>query len=1026
MPTRVSLWCSRFIEAGWLAVLLVTPLFFQTSTVRVFEPDKMMLVRSIALVMGAAWIVRVIDSRLRPPAGEPGRMPRALLWPTLLLVVAYVLATLVSIAPYASFFGSYQRGQGLYSFLALVIIFILVLNDLRRRDQVERLVTAVVLSSIPAALFAVMQGLGIQPGVWRGLYGGRVFGTLGNPIFLGGYLLMVIPLTVARLLGPSTPSAEEAGVSGEGAGGGLMSPLVRRVVYGVALVLQLAAFALAFSRGPMLGLAAGVVFLALALAAVRGGRQLVVGISVAALVLGVVLGLLNLPPVQAAFAGAPAPLARLTTLLDVSQGSTGAVRLLLWDGAARTFQNQAARTPIGFGPETEIFTLSASVSPEIHYQEARDLLPDRSHNESFDRLIETGALGLVAYMWLIAVAVYLIFRRLGLAAPGPDTVLYAVVVLLGTVGAALLPVFLGLPLYFGIGSALGLLAGIWVFLLIQAFSNRSAGRVSREGQWLLAALLAALVGHLLDISLGPANPVNRVYFWVFLGLVGAFAARPRLVGAVEAGLVAAAPPAPAAAEKPSAKLTSSGKAAPAAGAKVTAAPKAPRPLPPPLFLPTSAFAYGAIAAMVMATLAYAFMPLDGFRVESNGFAIVWFMLLSIVLGSALLWFETRVEAARAGSAAWSLWAISAGAVVGLVAVFALRTGILLANGDSVVLLYLFMALLLAAVALLATWLPKPPVPVGQGNAAAVFLYAALALMVLAVIVFGNVIPIQADMYLASADAYARSGDIGSALILGQNARLLQMQEPEYTRKMVEYVAAASGAVPDQAGRDDGFDKAVQLAEYAANLTPVDGNARFNVGHAYLLWAQASSDQARRNNLLARAAQNYQRATQINPNAPDYYVEWALASQLAGQSDDVVRTALNQALQLDPKNPDAYFGLGRLYQTRNELTTAEQAYLKGLAADPNSPRAVPAYSALGEIYVKSNKIDAALKASEKAVELAPNSWVNRLNLALVYQRAGRASDALTEAQTAYNLAPTDSKQHVVDIISQIQQPQGKTP
>ncbi len=1023
MPTRVSLWCSRLIEAGWLAVLLVTPLFFQTSTVRVFEPDKMMIVRSIALVMAAAWIVRVIDSRLRPPAGEPGRMPRALLWPTLLLVAAYVLATLVSIAPWASFFGSYQRGQGLYSFLAFVIIFILALNDLRRRDQVERLVTAAILSSIPVALFAVMQGVGVQPGVWRGLYGGRVFGTLGNPIFLAGYLLMVIPLTVVRLLGPATPATDEVG-AGETASAGGTPLLARRVMYGVALVLQLAAFGLAFSRGPLLGLAAGVVFFALALAAARGRRQLVAGISIAALVVGVGLGLLNLPPVQAAFAGAPAPLARLTTLLDVSQGSTGAVRLLLWEGAARSFQGQAARTPIGFGPETELYTLSANVSPAIRYQESRDLLPDRSHNEGFDRLIETGALGLIAYMWLIAVAVYLIFRRLGLAAPGPDTILYGVVVLLGTTGAALMPVILGLPLYFGVGAALGLVAGVWIFLLIQSFSSRSAGRVSREGQWLLAALLAALVGHLVDISLGPANPVNRLMFWVLLAVVGAIAARPRLVGSVDAEIAA---PAPAQAPVTAGKAAPSGKGTATASARsAAAAPKAPRPLPPPLFLPTSAMAYGAMAGIVMATLTYAFVPLDGFRLASNGFAIVWFMLLSIALGSALLWFETRQEAARASTAAWSLWAIPAGALVGLVAPLALRTGIALANGDSVLLLYLFLALLFGALALLATWLPKPPVPVGQGNATAVFLYAALGLMVLAVIVFGNVIPIQADMYLASADAYARSGDIGSALILGQNARMLQMQEPEYSRKMVEYVAAASGAVPNQADRDAGFDKAVQLAEYAASLTPVDANARFNVGHAYLLWAQATPDQTRRNSLLARAAQNYQRATQINPNSPDYYVEWALASQLAGQSDDIVRAALNQALQLDPKNPDAYFGLGRLHMTRNELGDAEQAFLKGLAVDPNSPRAVPAYSSLGEIYVKSNKADQALQASQKAVELSPDSWVNRLNLALVYQRIGRNSDALNEAQTAYNLAPADSKQHVVDIISQIQQTKSGTP
>ena len=117
----------------------------------------------------------------------------------------------------------------------------------------------------------------------------------------------------------------------------------------------------------------------------------------------------------------------------------------------------------------------------------------------------------------------------------------------------------------------------------------------------------------------------------------------------------------------------------------------------------------------------------------------------------------------------------------------------------------------------------------------------------------------------------------------------------------------------------------------------------------------------------------------------------------------------------------------LFAVFHDFLVFDKLYLfKGLASDSGSQRAVPAYSALGEIYVKNNKLDQALQASQKAVELAPNSWVNRLNLALVYQRVGRTNDAMTEAQTAYNLAPSDSKQHVVDIIAQIQQPQGKTP
>ena len=115
MPTRLSLWCDRVMEAGWLAAILLVPLFFQTSTARIFEPDKMVLVRVIALVMAVAWVVRMVDTRLARgqtapdfAEDEPGFWRRAspLIWPTLVTLAATVLATGASIALRASVFGA--------------------------------------------------------------------------------------------------------------------------------------------------------------------------------------------------------------------------------------------------------------------------------------------------------------------------------------------------------------------------------------------------------------------------------------------------------------------------------------------------------------------------------------------------------------------------------------------------------------------------------------------------------------------------------------------------------------------------------------------------------------------------------------------------------------------------------------------------------------------------------------------------------------------------------------------------------
>jgi len=51
MQTRVAVFCDRVIEAGWLVAAMAVPLFFNIYSSRVFEPHKLTLLRSIALVM---------------------------------------------------------------------------------------------------------------------------------------------------------------------------------------------------------------------------------------------------------------------------------------------------------------------------------------------------------------------------------------------------------------------------------------------------------------------------------------------------------------------------------------------------------------------------------------------------------------------------------------------------------------------------------------------------------------------------------------------------------------------------------------------------------------------------------------------------------------------------------------------------------------------------------------------------------------------------------------------------------------
>ena len=61
MQTKISLFCDKVIEAGWLIGLIIIPLFFKMYSQRVFEPDKLALLRSIALFVVTARVIRFID-----------------------------------------------------------------------------------------------------------------------------------------------------------------------------------------------------------------------------------------------------------------------------------------------------------------------------------------------------------------------------------------------------------------------------------------------------------------------------------------------------------------------------------------------------------------------------------------------------------------------------------------------------------------------------------------------------------------------------------------------------------------------------------------------------------------------------------------------------------------------------------------------------------------------------------------------------------------------------------------------------
>jgi len=268
--SRLSVFCDKIIEAGWLAAVVLAPLFFNIYSSRVFEPDKITLLRSVALIMIAAWIVRTIEEftgRARNKAGAPesgggkGWLLHSVTWrtplvlPTLALVVVYLIATAFSITPRTSLLGSYQRLQGTYTTFSYIVVFLMILMNMRQRRQLDRLVTAIVVTSLPIAFYGILQRVDRDPLPWGGDVTQRIAANMGNAIFIAAYLIMAFFLTLGRTIEAFRVILTEEESR--------LSDILRASAYIFVGAVQLLAFAFAGSRGPLLGWLPGMFILGL-------------------------------------------------------------------------------------------------------------------------------------------------------------------------------------------------------------------------------------------------------------------------------------------------------------------------------------------------------------------------------------------------------------------------------------------------------------------------------------------------------------------------------------------------------------------------------------------------------------------------------------------------------------------------------------------------------------------------------------------------------------------------------------------
>ena len=261
------------IEALTLIGLILIPTVFRgREFVAFYSQPKFFVLHFVALTIAVLWLFELVMDAVTESDGESKSLfERADQWLarawhrwTVIAVAGFgltlILSTLLSPLPWVSVWGRDfgDLGYDLYSTLSYLVIFFAIALRTGTQAQLLRIALSIAAVGTFSAGYAVAQAFGWDP-IGRGEGLNRVIASLGNPLFLGGYLVMSIPIVAALAI-----QYEERGKRW------LLAPAA------VSIGLHIAALWYAGGRGPwvaaIFGLATFVVASFLWLGWRRGGK----------------------------------------------------------------------------------------------------------------------------------------------------------------------------------------------------------------------------------------------------------------------------------------------------------------------------------------------------------------------------------------------------------------------------------------------------------------------------------------------------------------------------------------------------------------------------------------------------------------------------------------------------------------------------------------------------------------------------------------------------------------------------------
>ncbi len=364
--------CLRIIRWGTYLTLF-TPLIVSGKFFFPFVGPKSIYFFALVEIIFFAWILLII----RNPKYRPSK--NALILALSLFLIVLILASVLGENFLNSFWSKYERMTGLLMWFHLLAFFLALSSTFKRGKDWFKIFGVSVFVGMSISAIALLASIDINV-LGTFISSARGGATLGNSSFMASYLLFNVFLALYLFLKTAGRLKIFSGIG-----------------FGVI------ALGLFFSTGraAILSFLGGLVLLGLLwLIFCQKGKLRMAGISLVAISAIFALSFLY-------FFSQPDSFVYQKSLPLIQTVSKS--RLVVWDIGLKGWQE---RPVLGWGPENFEVVFSKHYDPRLFLSEyGGEVWFDRVHNIFFDTLVDSGILGLLAYLGIFISAFYVLWRK---------------------------------------------------------------------------------------------------------------------------------------------------------------------------------------------------------------------------------------------------------------------------------------------------------------------------------------------------------------------------------------------------------------------------------------------------------------------------------------------------------------------------------------------------------------------------------------------------------------------------------------